>query len=346
MRSFFSFWMFLVLCLPFAGCVEEPQFANTPEGNLDACWKILNEKYCFFPYKQEEYGLDWNEVYERYRKKAGPGITRDSLFNVLNGMMCELRDGHVNLYTPFNVGRYWAWFQDYPRNFDSNIQRRYLGNDYRIAGGMKYTVLMPDSIGYIYYGSFANGVGESNLDYVLAYLHKCKGIIIDIRDNGGGNLTQVNTIASRFTYERLLSGYIRHKTGKGHDDLSDFYPTYLDPSARIHYDGPVALLTNRSVYSAANNFVSVMNLLPQVTTIGDRTGGGSGMPFSSELPNGWSIRFSASPIYNTRKEHTEFGIDPDIFCKMDFEDMIKGVDTIIETAIAHLVDSSEKSLVK
>ena len=27
------------------------------------------------------------------------------------------------------------------------------------------------------------------------------------------------------------------------------------------------------------------------------TGGGSGLPFSSELPNGWSVRFSASPMY-------------------------------------------------
>lgn len=342
MRTLFSYWICLLLALPLAGCVEEHQFENTPEGTFEACWNIINEKYCFFPYKQAEYGLDWNEVHDRYRKQVGPGMGRDSLFNVLNGMLGELRDGHVNLYTPFNVGRYWGWWQDYPTNFDSNIQRNYLGNDYRIAGGMKYTILQPDSIGYIYYGSFANGVGESNLDYIIAHLYKCKGIIIDIRNNGGGNLTMVNTIASRFTHERLLSGYIRHKTGKGHDDLSDYYPTYLDPSPRLHYDGPIALLTNRSVFSAANNFVSVMNLLPQVVTIGDRTGGGSGMPFSSELPNGWSIRFSASPIYDAKKQDTEFGIDPDIFMDMEFDDMIKGVDTIIETAITLLSKIGEK----
>lgn len=335
---YFIFLFFTLLSLNITtGCVEEPQFANTPQGNLDACWKILNEKYCFFSYKQAEYGLDWNEVYARYSKQVGPDIRRDSLFAILNNMMGELRDGHVNLYTPFNVGRYWDWFQDYPRNFDSNVQRNYLGNDYRIAGGMKYTIL-PDSIGYIYYGSFSNGVGESNLDYILAHLYSCKGIIIDIRDNGGGNLTQVNTIAARFTQERLLSGYIQHKTGKGHDDFSSLYPMHLNPSERIQYHGPIAVLTNRSVFSAANNFVSVMNLLPQVTTIGDRTGGGSGLPFSSELPNGWTIRFSASPLYDTEKQHTEFGIDPDIHVNMDLEDMLKGVDTIIETAKEFLLN--------
>lgn len=341
MKHIFSIWIVGAFIL-LAGCVEEPQFANTPQGNLDACWKILNEKYCFFSFKREEYGLDWNEVYDRYSKQATPGISRDSLFTVLNNMMAELRDGHVNLYTPFNIGRYWDWFQNYPRNFDANIQRNYLGNNYRIAGGMKYTIL-PDSIGYIYYGSFSNGVGETNLDYILAYLYTCKGIIIDIRDNGGGNLTQVNTIAGRFTDERRLSGYIQHKTGKGHDDFSGLYPMYLDPSDRVHYRGPVAVLTNRSVFSAANNFVSVMQLLPQVVTVGDRTGGGSGLPFSSELPNGWSIRFSASPIYDSGKQHTEFGIDPDKRVNMSLEDMLNGIDSIIEVAKETLLNMHEKS---
>lgn len=322
----------LLLLLALTACVEEEQYDNSAVGNFDALWTTIDQKYCFFPYKAEEYGLDWNEIYDRYRPQVFSGMTRDSLFNVLSNMLGELRDGHVNLYSAFNVGRYWAWWQDYPTNFDSNIQRNYLGNDYRIAGGIKYTVLQPDSVGYIYYGSFANVVGESNMDYVLYYLRNCKGIIFDIRNNGGGTLTTVETIASRFTDERILSGYIRHKTGPGHDDFSDFYPTYLDPSERVHYTGRIALLTNRSVFSAANNFVSVMRLLPQVTTVGDRTGGGSGLPFSSELPIGWSVRFSASPIYNAAKEHTEFGIDPDVKSSMTLEDMLRGVDTIIEDA--------------
>jgi hypothetical protein len=322
----------LLLPLALTACVEEEQYDNSAVGNFDALWTTIDQKYCFFPYKAEEYGLDWNEVYDRYRPQVFSGMTRDSLFTVLSNMLGELRDGHVNLYSAFNVGRYWAWWQDYPTNFDSNIQRNYLGNDYRIAGGIKYTVLQPDSVGYIYYGSFANVVGESNMDYVLYYLRNCKGIIFDIRNNGGGTLTTVETIASRFTDERILSGYIRHKTGTGHDDFSDFYPMYLDPSERVRYTGRIALLTNRSVFSAANNFVSVMRLLPQVTTVGDRTGGGSGLPFSSELPIGWSVRFSASPIYNAAKEHTEFGIDPDVKSSMTLEDMLLGVDTIIEDA--------------
>ena len=77
-------------------------------------------------------------------------------------MLAELKDGHVNLYSSSNMGRYWDWYLDYPRNFNEGIiERQYLGKNYRIAGGLKYKIL-EDNIGYIYYESFSNGVGNGN----------------------------------------------------------------------------------------------------------------------------------------------------------------------------------------
>ena len=77
--------------------------------------------------------------------------------------------------------------------------------------------------------------------------------------------------------------------------------------------------------------------------MGDRTGGGSGLPFSSELPNGWSIRFSACPMLDINKQHTEFGIDPDISVSMTEEDMAKGKDTIIDSAIELLLSKADST---
>ena len=98
------------------------------------------------------------------------------------------------------------------------------------------------------------------------------------------------------------------------------------------------MLTHRSTLSAANDFTSVMRLRPQVTTFRDKTGGGSGLPFSSELPIVWSIRFSASPIYDAEKNHTEFGIDPDFKVNMTTESMIAGKDRIIDAAKLYLLN--------
>ena len=64
-----------------------------------------------------------------------------------------------------------------------------------------------------------------------------------------------------------------------------------------------------------------MKQLPLVTIIGDKTGGGSGLPFSSEIPNGWSIRFSASPMFDPQMNQLEFGIDPDLKVDMSSEDI-------------------------
>ena len=91
-------------------------------------------------------------------------------------------------------------------------------------------------------------------------------------------------------------------------------------------------MTNRSVFSAANEFVKYMKCCPNVIVVGDRTGGGAGMPFSSELPNGWSVRFSACPMYDRDKQMTEFGIDPDYKVSLTSDDFARGKDTIIEFA--------------
>lgn len=312
-------------------CTKIEEYDNTPTGNFEALWRIIDEKYCFFDYKDEEYGLDWDEVYHQYKRKIADGMSNAGLFEVLGDMLDELRDGHVNLYAAHDVARYWDFHEGYAANFSEEIQAYYLGTDYKIASGLRYTILS-DNIGYIYVPSFSNSIGEGNLDECLHALALCRGLIVDVRSNGGGSLTYAETLASRFTNKRVLTGYICHKTGTGHSDFSEPQPIYLDSSDRIRWQKPVCVLTNRSSYSATNDFVKIMRTLPLVTIVGDRTGGGSGLPYSSELPNGWSVRFSACPSYDAEMQHTEFGIEPDIRVEMTTEDRARGMDTIIETA--------------
>ena len=313
-------------------CVKEEVPDNTPLGNFEALWKIIDQQYCFLEYKKQEYGLDWDEVYKRYHIRLTNDMSNKSLFQVLSEMLEELRDGHVNLVANHETSQYREWYDNYPANFVDTIQRIYLGKDYVSTGGIKYTVF-EDNIGYIYYGSFSTAVGESNLDEILNELSICDGLILDVRNNSGGLLTMSDRIASRFTNEKLLTGYFSYKTGPRHNDFSSPKPVYIEPAKeRIRWQKPIAVLTNRRAYSSTNDFVGKMKEMPKAIIIGDKTGGGSGLPFSSELPNGWSVRFSASPMYDPHMQHLEFGIEPDIKVDMTSEDMQKGVDTIIETA--------------
>ena len=323
--------MGLIGLIGLMGCVNEEEFDNSPQGNLDALWKIIDEHYCFLDYKQQEYGLDWQQVHEKYRQQVTGKINNEQLFEVLGNMLGELRDGHVNLSAAHDFARYWQWFENHPANFSDSLERRYLGTDYRVASGLRYKVL-DDNIGYIRYDSFSDGIGSGNLTEVLNYLLLCRGLIIDIRNNGGGDLTNAEKFAARFTNEKTLVGYIQHKTGPGHYDFSEEEPRYIEPAAALRWQKPVCVLTNRHVFSAANEFTMYMKAMPNVKIVGDRTGGGAGMPFSSSLPNGWVVRFSAVPMYDALHQSTEFGIAPDYPVELQFEDVLRGEDTIIEYA--------------
>lgn len=331
--------------LLFTGCIGEEEYSDSRNGNFEALWSIIDERYCFFPQAEEEFGLNWNAVYDEYKPKADACESEAELFDVLGDMLKELRDGHVNLVSAYGTSYYWDWKLSYPANFSDSIQRNYLGNDFRLTNGIKYKEL-PDSIGYIYVGSFESNFGTDNLTIMLNNLKNCKGIVLDIRNNGGGMITAAEKLASVFTEERIHFGYIQHKTGKGHNDLSSPEKLYLEKTKSSKWLRPVVLLTNRGVYSAANHFTMIMRELPNVYVIGDRTGGGSGMPLSRTLPNGWTVRFSACPMLDINGNHTEFGIEPDRRVDLTEQDWNNGRDTMIENAKRFILDYCDKKAIE
>ncbi len=316
-----------------ASCVDQEDIYadNTPHGNFRALWTILDEHYCYFSYKHETLGLDWNEVYSRYSPLFTDDLTNDQLFELLTSMLAELQDGHVNLYSAADIGRYWGWYEDYPLNLDTELRQSYLSTDYHIASSLRYR-LLSDNVAYVLCESFSDALGEGNISAMLQAMASADGLILDIRGNTGGLMSNAELLASHFTNERLLVGYTAYKTGPGHDDFSSPRPQYLDPAEGVRWQKPVIVLTNRECYSAANLFVRDILRCPQASTLGDQTGGGGGMPFSSELPNGWGVRYSAIPYYDADLRQIEFGIEPTVPCQLDSLMATQGYDSLIEAA--------------
>lgn len=327
--------MFSMLALLLPSCIDEPTLPdNTKRGNFEALWSIFDTKYCYLDYKN----INWDSVRTAYAPRVKEDMSEFAFFDLMGEMLAELKDGHVNLYSAFDRSRYWKWFSDYPSNFSSTLiyNQRYLKSNYRIAGGMRYNTIANDSVGYVYYADFSSNFSNTNMRYIFEQFSHCKGLIIDVRNNGGGFLSLSELLASYFFTEEKVTGYIKHKTGPGHSDFSK--PTEMKtPASSLQWQRPVVVLCNRMSYSATNAFVMRMKHAPNATIIGDRTGGGAGMPLSSELPNGWMVRFSAAPMLDSNMQHTEWGIDPDVFVSLRKADADNGVDSIIETAVGKIL---------
>lgn len=306
--------------------------ANDPVANFDALWQSIDEGYSFFEFKQ----INWDSVYNIYRPKVNNNTRTLELFDVMSDMLFTLRDGHVNLSAGFNRSRNWEWFLGFPPNFDKNIiERNYWRAQEWYTGPFVHTVI-DSTIGYVRYASFGSRFSESQLDFLIARFQNAKGIILDLRDNGGGFGNLVPLLASRFADERRLAYTFVVKNGPGHNDFTDPVEVYVEPEGERQFTKPVIILTNRMCYSATTFFVAVMKNFPHVRVIGDWTGGGGGTPASKELPNGWIVRYSATQTFLPDGFNIEDGIPPDIRVDMREADRLQGKDTILERAIATL----------
>ena len=340
-----------LLCSSCEELLIDGKAASNAVENFEELWRTVDENYSFFTSKN----IDWDSAYQVNHPKITEGMPRDSLFNIMADMLFALRDGHVNLFAGFDLSRNWEWYLDYPQNFDfSLVERNYLGDSYQISGPFYNSLI--DSIGYIYYESFEDDFSESVLDYLITQYSSriennkdtvfVKGLIIDVRNNGGGSLDNARTMVSRFAEEKTLVHYWQYKNGPGHDDFTDRIPKYIEPGGEFQYQGPVIILTNRSCFSATNFFVQMMKeVMPRgrLRVVGDQTGGGGGLPLNRELSNGWIYRFSSTVTTTPAGENIEFGIKPDVEVDMDPDDMAEGKDTMLETALQIIKNAYEQN---
>ncbi|MDH3708470.1 MAG: S41 family peptidase [Cyclobacteriaceae bacterium] len=333
---FIIFATALILIGP--GCEEvffEKDAANDPENSFDFLWTTLSERYSLFEFKQ----INWDSVYAVYRPRVNAGTSDAQLFEVMAEMLNTLKDGHVNLRSQFDISRYFPYLEVAPNFSFDLVERNYLGADYRFTGFLLNQVF--DSVGYIYYGSFQSSVKDWELDTVINRFNheRVKGVIIDIRDNEGGNPENGLKLAARLIDQRTHIYTSQKKFGPGPADFAPAENIFLDPNTDSpHFPGQVIVLTNRKVYSAGSYFSASIKAIPDVMIVGDTTGGGSGVPAGFDLPNGWYCNYSSTIGTLTDGFNFEAGVPPDVYLQLDTVDILNGVDTYIEYAKTEILN--------
>jgi C-terminal processing protease CtpA/Prc len=211
-----------------------------------------------------------------------------------------------------------------------------LPSNYYVSGPFAHDFLAERQVGYVRFSSFSGEVDNVNLDFVLNRYKDTKGLILDLRENGGGTPSDMFDLLSRFVDQRTLIYYSRLKSGAGPEDFTDPEPAYLDPHVGIKYDKPVIMLVDRGTYSAGSFTALATKAIANIILLGDTTGGGLGAPNGGQLPNGWTYRFSITQTLNLDKDPSfENGVPPDILAYFDWSDLSK--DEVLENAISEII---------
>jgi hypothetical protein len=118
----------------------------------------------------------------------------------------------------------------------------------------------------------------------LEQMRDTRGLIVDVRLNGGGGEPLAGQFAARFLQKEFVYAYSRFRNGTAHTNLTDKEDRTLAPKGPWRYDRPVVLLIGQKCMSSDESFVGMMTGDPQVTTMGDHTCGSSGNPEMVNLP--------------------------------------------------------------
>ena len=181
-------------------------------------------------------------------------------------------------------------------------------------------------------------ISTDNLSYILDRYQDCKGLILDLRQNGGGNIDNIRRLLSIFDNHGQPLYQTQIKSGPGHDEFTELATVfaddinYDDPYTEEPYTKPVAVLIDRGSYSATSFFALCTMAYPNIRLFGDYTGGGLGLPNGGVLPNGWTYRFSITRTLDMNGNNYENGLPPQERVILDPACTAQGIDNVIEAA--------------
>ncbi len=228
---------------------------------------------------------------------------------------------------------------------------------------------LQDSIAYIEINSFAvEGRADSLFERLLPSLEKFKGVVIDLRYNGGGDDGVAFTILKHFIRDTVIVGAA--SVTRNHDpylkaigryvNIADTAGDKMKKEAWLLYNGyavynqpgvgrsaiaantkrlavPLVVLTGHNTASAAEDFLIAADNQKHIVRIGESTNGSTGMPYRFDLPGGGSARICIKKdMYPDGREFVGKGIQPDIRVAPTVKDYLESRDIVLEAAVKYL----------
>lgn len=338
---------------------------------FDQFWNSMNNRYVFW----KEDSTDWDAMYTKYKTvfdkmditkledlKKSVSLFRDMTAKITDGhyyiefTQPALKDSFVN---PSQERKLKSPYYHNPVNY-SRLVRPKLDAGFQ-AGSYDRTSVMLGTINknilyfssnafYLYdaYTATADNQVKTILESFFQELAKSpspyKALIIDLRGNRGGDISDLNFIAGRLTATPVSFGFTRYKSNAGRYDYTPWISSKVTPvNGSKGVSIPIIALADNFSGSLAESVTMAIQEMPNGTFIGEPTWGANG-PYATnellynagpfELKGFMKVQTSSAAFKNAQGVFTESkGIIPDLFVPFDAQALQLGRDLIMEAAL-------------
>jgi C-terminal processing protease CtpA/Prc len=222
--------------------------------------------------------------------------------------------------------------------------------------------MLDGKIAYMALNDFSSDEIVTAFRKELPQMADAKGIIIDLRENSGGDSRNSSAIVGHFAEAPFKGAAWRTPVHYGVykawgmyadsieelEKYRDYYfghvyhvaeATEYQPSSGIKLTAPTVVLIGRKTASAAEDFLIMADGIDHITYIGEPTFGSTGQPLMLDLPGGGTARISTKrDFYPDGKEFIGVGVEPDLEVKPTVEAFLSGKDQVLEKAVSSLME--------
>lgn len=262
-----------LLCLQAAAQTPDslqPDMTMTAAGRQELVDRLATEvdrRYVF----PETAGKVAKALREQHRRGAYEGITSAcQLAETLTRQMQEVGgDRHLRVsYSDAALASRNAHAEPPPEQAAQRLEMMRSSNF-----GVAKIERLPFNIGYLELdGFFSARDAAGTLAAAMTVLAHTDALVIDLRNNGGGDAATSLLLSSYFLDKRTHLGDFRYREG---GRVEQRWSLDVVPGIRYGQKKAVFILTSRSTFSAAEDFAYALKNLGRATIVGETTGGGA-----------------------------------------------------------------------
>lgn len=268
--------------------VNDNAISGSLSDNTKAISKLrraIDEKYSY----RDLRGVDWDKMFDRYAPLMERARTPRKFAEIAAKMLACTKDMH--LWVKIDGETVGGFKRNIKRNYDTHLLKRIIPR-WRQHSERVSTGRFDDGIGYMMINSWSVEKPETLKPAfnALKDFSDCRGLIIDVRPNGGGGEGLAQQFAGCFVDERAVYAKHVYRKANSPEGWGQIQQRMLEPNKdRPKYRGRIAVLMGRVNMSSCEAFLLMMKQVPNCKLVGDRSYGSSGNPKPVDLGNGVTV---------------------------------------------------------